>query len=156
RRSCRRRPPQPSIVISTTLTSGVVGKQHPGSIKDRWRYAMSKARTASWACALSFVLTPLAAHAQNQGPGLPEGEGKQLVETVCTACHLTNMITGSSGYTQAGWKELTSTMVDLSHVPDQWDTITKYLATNFPPNTKRAPTLVPGDFKIAFKEWKVP
>lgn len=117
---------------------------------------MSRPMLAALACAFSFVVAPLVAQAQPQGTRLPEGAGKELVEAVCTACHQTNQITGSTGYTQAEWRELTGTMVDLSHVPDQWDTITKYLAANFPPNTKRKPNLVPGEFKIAFKEWKVP
>ena len=38
----------------------------------------------------------------------------------------------------------------------QADAATKYLATHFPEKPGRRPTLVPGDVKITFKEWKVP
>jgi virginiamycin B lyase len=108
--------------------------------------------------AAGAALVPLAAHAQG-GPRLPlpEGPGKQLVETVCTACHQTNMITSSSGYTREGWKELTSTMINLSGVPDTQNAILDYLATHFTPNyNKRPAKIVPGPLEISFKEWMMP
>jgi virginiamycin B lyase len=111
---------------------------------------------AALAGALSYVLVPAAAEAQSQASGLPDGAGKELVEAVCTACHQTNQITRSSGYTRAGWEELIGTMIDLSGSPKEQDTITQYLATHFPPNSRRAPRLMPGDAEIAFKGWQVP
>jgi virginiamycin B lyase len=102
------------------------------------------------------ALLPLAAQAQSPAPGLPEGAGKELVEGVCTACHQTNQITRSSGYTREGWKELIGTMIDLSDRPKEQEEITRYLAAHFPPSTERAPRLMPGDAEIAFKEWQVP
>lgn len=87
---------------------------------------------------------------------LPEGSGRENVESVCTACHQTNQILRSSGYTHEGWKELIGTMVDLSPIPEQQTRITSYLTNHFPPNDKRAPKLVSGNFKITFKEWIVP
>lgn len=102
------------------------------------------------------VLLPFAAQAQARAADLPEGSGKELVEGVCTACHRTNQITRSSGYTREGWMELFGTMIDLSDRPEDRGQIARYLATHFLPNTKRAPTLMPGDRQIAFKEWKVP
>ena len=50
----------------------------------------------------------------------------------------------------------TSEMIDLSATPEEQAEITGYLAAHFPPNTTRAPHLVPGDAEIAFKEWQVP
>jgi virginiamycin B lyase len=88
--------------------------------------------------------------------GLPDGAGRELVEGVCTACHGTNQITRSSGYSQAGWTELIGTMIDLSGSPQDRETITRYLADNFPPNTRRPARLVPGDARIAFTEWQAP
>ena len=87
---------------------------------------------------------------------MPDGKGKELVSGVCSACHQTNMITQSSGYTHDGWKELVGTMIDLKPTPEQQNEITQYLATNFPPNTKRAPKLIPGSTEITFKEWVTP
>jgi virginiamycin B lyase len=108
--------------------------------------------TAGALCAFASV----AAQAQSQVSELPDGAGKELVEAVCTACHETNQITRSSGYTREGWQELTGTMIDLSGSPEDQAEITQYLARHFPPNTERAPKLMPGDAKIAFKEWMVP
>ena len=103
-----------------------------------------------------WVLVPAAAQAQDEAAELPDGEGKQLVEGVCTACHQTNQITRSSGYTREDWEELTATMIDLSGDPETRAAIVDYLATHFPPNTERAPKLMPGDAEVAFKEWVVP
>ena len=97
--------------------------------------------------------------AQGRGGGrgqvqLPDGDGKDAVTATCARCHGLNMITGTVGWTQTGWKDLIATMVALP--PAEQDTITKYLAANFPPKPGRAPTLVPGDVTVTFREWQVP
>ena len=121
---------------------------------------MPRSTTVAVIAAALFALLPLAAQAQGPaqipGPPLPQGNGKDMVEGICTQCHQVNMITGSSGYTHDGWKELTSTMIDLSSNPDARETMLQYLATNFPPNTKRAPKLIPGTTEISFTEWQMP
>lgn len=114
---------------------------------------MSRLSTVSVVWAIFCMIAP--AVAQNRLAALPEGPGKDKVEAVCTACHQPNQITNSSGYTREQWDELIADMVDLSGSPDK-DAILAYLTQHFPPNTRRKPTLVPGDAKIAFKEWKVP
>lgn len=106
--------------------------------------------------ALLFVFVQLTPQAQSRASELPGGIGKELVAGVCTGCHQTNQITGSSGYTADGWKELTGTMIDLSASPEDQEQIVQYLATHFPPNERRAPTLLPGDVEITFTEWVVP
>jgi virginiamycin B lyase len=118
---------------------------------------------ASLLTVTAFALISFTAQAQapgHQPPGqaakLPEGAGKALVEGACVACHQTNMITQSSGYTREGWKELVGTMIDLSGNPEGLNTLTQYLATNFPPNTRRAAKLVAGPIQISFKEWVTP
>lgn len=117
---------------------------------------MLRLSSASLMVALLCGLAPLTAHAQGKPAGLPDGADKVLVEGVCTACHPVNQITQSSGYTHEGWKEIAGTMIDLGKTPQEQSKITQYLATHFPPNTKRQPKLVSGDGKIAFKEWTVP
>ena len=116
---------------------------------------MPKSSTVALIAAAAFALVPLAA-AQAQGPGLPQGAGKEMVERVCVSCHQTNMITASSGYTRDGWKELIGTMMDLSATPAEQAAITDYLATHFPASTRRAPKLIPGTAQVAFKEWVTP
>ena len=117
---------------------------------------MPRLSITSLAGAILYAFVCVVAQAQSQTSGLPDDAGKQRVEGVCTACHQINQITRSSGYTLEGWKELTSTMIDLAGSPENQGEITKYLATHFPPNTRRAPKLMPGDVQIAFKEWTVP
>ncbi len=46
------------------------------------------------------ALIPLVAQtAPAPQPAMPDGPGKQMVETVCTTCHNLNQIRNSSGYT---------------------------------------------------------
>ncbi|MGH7835983.1 MAG: virginiamycin B lyase family protein [Candidatus Binatia bacterium] len=108
---------------------------------------------ASLAVLPIVMMVPLAA--QGQPAQLPEGDGKHLVQGLCTACHETNLITRSSGYSHEGWRELIQTMMNLSGTP-AGETITKYLAAHFPAGTHRKPNLVPGEESITFREWTVP
>ena len=102
------------------------------------------------ACLLTFVAGAAAAQT------LPEGEGRALVESVCSACHPTTQLTRSAGYTAEGWQALTATMIDLSADPARRDAIVGYLDRHFPPNERRRATVVPGDTHIAFTEWVTP
>ena len=92
----------------------------------------SELSIASLAGAFLGVSVPVAAQAQSQAPELPDGAGKELVEAVCTACHQTNQITRSSGYTADGWQELIGTMIDLSGSPEQQGEITAVPRDAFP------------------------
>jgi virginiamycin B lyase len=98
---------------------------------------------------------PLAAQAQVEGPNeLPEGDAKNLVQGICTACHEVTLITGSVGYTQDEWRYLFGHMINLSEpIATQ---MSSYLAANFPPSGERQPKLVDGDTVVTFKEWFVP
>ncbi|HEX9672722.1 MAG TPA: hypothetical protein VGA12_04715 [Burkholderiales bacterium] len=117
---------------------------------------MLRALIAPWMAAAGLALVPVLAPAQGKPSGLPEDAGKERVEALCLACHRAREILNSSGYTREGWKELTSTMIDLSRVPEDQERITQYLATHFPPNNKRAPKLVSGTERVVFKEWRTP
>lgn len=87
---------------------------------------------------------------------LPEGDGKQVVEGVCSSCHRASIIERSSGYTREDWRALAATMVDLSNNPETEGTILDYLSANFPPSDNRAATPVPGPMAIEFEQWMVP
>lgn len=102
-----------------------------------------------------FLLTGITC-ASAMAESLPDDKGKQSVQAVCSACHNVNRITNSLGYTQQHWSSLIASMVDLSSDPQLQDEITTYLAKHFPPNTKRAPTLIKGEHNIQFTEWVVP
>ncbi len=117
---------------------------------------MTTKLAASLLTASVVAFAPLSAHGQAAPPAMPDGEGKLLVEGLCVSCHHTNLITASMGYTQDGWKELIGTMIDLSANEDMRDKLTAYLATHYPPNTRRAPKLVPGPVQLSLKEWVNP
>jgi virginiamycin B lyase len=85
---------------------------------------------------------------------LPEGPGRELIQTNCASCHGLNQITGAAGYNKDGWAALTSTMVALPK--EQADILNGYLATNFPAKPGRGPTIVPGNFTIKITEWTAP
>ena len=96
----------------------------------------------------------LPAQAQRALDTLPDGPGKELVEAACVACHQTDIIFSSTGYTHDQWRHLMSRMIDL---PDALAVpIAQYLATTFPERYDRRPTLVPGDTNVTFLEWNVP
>ena len=87
---------------------------------------------------------------------LPDGEGREAVEAVCSACHGVHLIERSSGYSREDWQFLTSTMIDLSDDPEMQGEILDYLAARFPPSDTRAATPVSGPLTLRFEEWRVP
>jgi virginiamycin B lyase len=82
---------------------------------------------------LRCLLLTLAAVAAS-GQALPEGDGKDLVEAVCTACHEASNFT-SQHMTKPQWQAKVLEM--LQECPDvtqaEREKIVDYLATNFPP-----------------------
>ena len=87
---------------------------------------------------------------------LAEGNGRDLVEAVCTGCHNVREIQRSSGYTRAHWNLLTAAMIDLSGDPETHAAILDYLAAAYPPSDNRRATPVPGNLTLSFEEWLVP
>jgi virginiamycin B lyase len=92
--------------------------------------------------------------ARGRQAGLPEGRGKDLVQSMCTACHQVNEIERSLGYSRAGWEELTAEMIDLRSTPNEHKLILDYLAEHFPPSSKRPAVIVPGPYQIETKTWR--
>src|SRR5687767_7649612 len=78
---------------------------------------------------------PIAAQQSQTQPPLPEGAGRELVESVCTRCHGLGQIRGAAGYDAAGWRDLISTMVELP--ASQASRAAAYLATHFPEQPDR-------------------
>jgi len=98
---------------------------------------------------------PALASAQHEGTmELADGDGKALVQGLCSACHPVSLITGSTGYDKEGWEYLFGNMIELAEpIRSQ---VSSYLAANYPATGKYTPKLIDGDTQIAFKEWKVP
>jgi virginiamycin B lyase len=86
----------------------------------------------SGAAVLAAIVAP--ALAQN----LPNGNGKELVETICASCHDLSPIT-DTGFSREDWETVVKSMIDMGAPikPDQVAVIATYLATNFPPKPKQ-------------------
>ena len=87
-------------------------------------------RTAMWIWATLALATM--AFAAVQDPQLPEGDGKKILQTACTACH------GLDGVVRlhldkAGWEGLVSSMVSNGAQVDSKDmpVLIDYLVKNF-------------------------
>lgn len=106
------------------------------------------------AVTLAIACTPPAGE-ERQTAELAEGAGRERVEAMCTACHNTNQITRSSGYTREHWGELIATMIELA--PEDQNTILDYLAEHYPPSHNPRPsTIVEGPLQVSFEEWTAP
>lgn len=103
----------------------------------------------------TFVVSLSVAAQPGPGGELPDGEGKDLVQILCTSCHNVSPILRTAGYdTPERWREVIASMIAL---PDeQAEAIGAYLAEHFPERPGRRPTLVPGDVEIEIEEWMVP
>src|SRR4051812_38167272 len=103
-----------------------------------------------------FFLSTAPARTQGRGPQvqLPDGPGKEMVQTTCTGCHALNLIINSGGYTRQGWQDLFGTMLTLPN--EQRTVIADYLAKNFPEQPRPAAVIIPGDVSVSIKEWVVP
>lgn len=82
---------------------------------------------ALFSVTLMLGLTALAAPGQ-----LPEGNGKQVVQAVCSECHTLRNITDSRR-TAAEWHDTVGTMISFgAHLQeDEIDTVVQYLAKEF-------------------------
>ncbi|HYM17393.1 MAG TPA: hypothetical protein VEU06_02415 [Micropepsaceae bacterium] len=69
---------------------------------------------------------------------LPDGNGKDMVQTICTACHDLSPITDSVGFSRADWETVVKSMIDMGAdiKAEQVPVIANYLAANFPPKPK--------------------
>src|SRR4051812_48936950 len=73
---------------------------------------------------------------------LPDGAGKDLVQTTCSKCHSLALVANGFGYTRADWDKVVGSMVALPQ-PDR-DTVIGYLATHFPEKNRPKSVIVPG------------
>jgi len=85
----------------------------------------------------ALLCSVLPARSQSQ---LPEGNGKEAVQTLCGTCHSLKTVTDADGFTQEGWRYMLDIMINLgAQLPqDQIPVLTEYLAKNFPEKTDAA------------------
>ena len=88
---------------------------------------------------------------------LPNGNGKQIVETQCTVCHEVLRIT-SAGHTRDEWDTVVHNMIMMGAQlkPEQISVVTNYLASNFPPRQKTNVATISGSVQANFREFKLP
>lgn len=91
------------------------------------------------------VLSTLPAEAalwrqEGQNGALPEGDGRELVESLCTQCHSLNMVTAQKK-NKREWEQVINRMVSsgMEVTPEDADMIAGYLADHFGPESKPAP-----------------
>src|SRR6266498_2230042 len=88
---------------------------------------------------------------------LPEGNGKQAVQTHCVQCHDLSRVT-SAGYTQEGWRNSIHMMLNVGATlpQDEIEPVSQYLAKHFPERPKPDAVVIPWSVQVAIKEWVVP
>src|ERR1700694_4073124 len=107
------------------------------------RFLGSLSAAAVFCSVFVFSTAPARTQGRGQPIQLPEGPGKEIVQTTCNGCHALNLIVNSGGYTRQGWQDLFGTMVTL---PDnQRGAVADYLAKNFPEQPRPPAVLIPGD-----------
>jgi virginiamycin B lyase len=95
--------------------------------------------------------------AQRGQVNLPDGPGKQAVESACQQCHALGLVS-NAGHSREDWQNVVAMMVnDGAKLPQAEVTeVTDYLATNFPEKPAPPAVLLPGSAKVTFKEWTAP
>jgi virginiamycin B lyase len=112
----------------------------------------------------AFLFTALAARTQEGGQmasrpeaQLPDGEGKDIVQTNCGVCHSLNNVT-NSGHSPEEWRNTVAMMLNVgAPVPaDKVEVVTNYLIKNYPEKPLPPAVVVPGSVGVSFQEWTVP
>ena len=69
--------------------------------------------TLACVCVTQISVTRVYTQGRGQALVLPEGAGKETVQSQCSKCHALNLIGNAGGYTRQGWADLFGTMVVL-------------------------------------------
>jgi competence protein ComEA len=87
----------------------------------------------------ALLLTATAASATNNGSDLPPGEGKPIVQRMCTSCHVLKVVT-SKRASPDQWAQLVDQMVSrgAEGTDDEIETVVEYLSKNFSLDTPPA------------------
>jgi cytochrome c5 len=79
------------------------------------------------------AVSPAPGPAMQNGEDLPDGDGKKILQTSCTACHDLTEVTKFKGYyTRDDWRDIVKTMVayGASVKADDVDVLVDYLTKN--------------------------
>ena len=105
---------------------------------------------------LSVIFLSAAVSAQSQS-GMPEGNGKAVVEAKCQSCHDLNRISNTR-MSREEWLATVSRMVDFGAIltADERTVVGDYLAANFLGVARPTGVVIPGSVEVVIREWKVP
>jgi virginiamycin B lyase len=92
--------------------------------------------------------------AGNANVNLPDGPGKEQVQSICSSCHALSNITNARGNDAKGWDDLTQGMIVLP--PEIKTTMMTYLGTHFPKKPGPDPVVIAGPVTATIHEWIVP
>src|ERR1019366_5362204 len=110
------------------LAEGTRLPKYKGSI---FKGGSMPAKSLSTLIGVALLISALPAWSQNQMPGraavqLPDGEGKETIQTACAACHNLNIV-ADSGHSPEEWKTTVAMMLNVgAGVPnDKVEVVTK-------------------------------
>jgi len=103
-------------------------------------------------CLSALLLTSVPVWCQT----LPDGNGKQTVQKVCSTCHGLDIVV-NAGHNLEGWKTTIDHMViEGAVIPnDQTAVVAAYLAKNFPEKTLPSAAVIAGKTDVHIQEWDV-
>jgi virginiamycin B lyase len=89
--------------------------------------------------------------------GLPDGPGKEILQSACAGCHELGRVL-HAGYSAEDWETVLHMMKNVgAQISDsQLETLVAYLAENFPERSKSRGAVIPGPVHVSFKEWTTP
>lgn len=98
--------------------------------------------------AAGLILCSLGVAQSGDSGKLPDGEGKQLTERVCTACHAIETVV-TERHTNAEWQKIVDDMVarGADGTDAEFKTIVEYLTKNFGPTTSTKEGYSPKDLE---------
>jgi virginiamycin B lyase len=113
---------------------------------------MTRMQLSVWLVMTTLWSVPLA-----RSQSLPDGNGKETVQTACSTCHELGRVT-NTGHTPEDWKNVIDMMINIgARLPaDQIGTVNAYLSHNFPEKPKPNAVVLPGSTEISIQEWLVP
>ena len=84
------------------------------------------------------LMLPLALASAALAQDLPEGEGKKLVQEVCSGCHGLDVVVSTKA-TKDGWASIVDYMIQRGASAKESDVkiMVEYLAKSFPPDAKK-------------------
>ena len=101
----------------------------------------------------SLLAVSLLCCAARAETGLPDGPGKEILQSACAGCHELGRVL-HAGYSAEDWRTVLHMMKNVgTQITDsQLETLVTYLAENFPERSRPQGAIIPGPARVSFKE----